>query len=64
MKAIIPKIERAPEGATQTERVAMFRKWCERLVAANPDRFLPQGVRRRWWHIAKLEHPLTRQATH
>jgi hypothetical protein len=62
MRIIFPKFEPVPEVATLEEREAMFRAWCERLVAANPSWFLPLGVRRRWWNVA-IEHPLTKHCT-
>jgi hypothetical protein len=61
MKAYIPALAKVDAEASQEMRQAMFRDWCCKLVAMNPGRFLPLGVKRRWWHL-KLEHPLTQQA--
>jgi hypothetical protein len=61
MKAYIPPHAKIDAGTSQEMRQAMFRDWCVKLVEMNQGRFLPLGVKRRWWHL-KLEHPLTQQA--
>lgn len=40
-------------------RTQAYKDYCRLLVAANPGYFLPLGVKRRWWHFFKKEHPLT-----
>lgn len=40
-------------------RTQAYKEYCRLLVAANPGYFLPLGVKRRWWHFFKKEHPLT-----
>lgn len=36
-----------------------FFLWCELWQKTNPTWMLPLGVKRRWWHFFKKEHPFT-----
>lgn len=59
MRAVIPPLRPIRKNATQREREIAYREYVDELVALNPGRFLPRGVKRRWWHW-QLEHPLTK----
>jgi hypothetical protein len=37
----------------------MYWEYADQCVKCNPHLFLPIGVKRRWWHIFKAEHPRT-----
>lgn len=58
-RAVIPPVTRVPAGASDATRHAMYRESVAEIVRYNPGKFLPPGVRRRWWHalIGKLEYP-------
>lgn len=59
MIAVYPEMKPVPKGAGFEVRKQMYLDYVEELVRLNPDRFLPLGMRRRWWNL-KREHPLTR----
>lgn len=59
MKAVIPPIVRLPDNATAEEHRQQYIKSLEQLATMNPRFFLPLGVKWRWWHFLKQEHPLT-----
>lgn len=50
-----------PQGATKEQCQQMYWRYVDEMVALNPRSFLPVGVRKRWWHFFKLEHPRTRE---
>ena len=55
----IPPMKRYPPGADCETRNRMYWEYVNRLVDMNPSCFLPRGVRKRWWHFFKIEHPAT-----
>lgn len=57
----IPKMARVPDGASVDVREKMFWDHMDAIVRWNPNGFLPIGVKKRWWHILKTEHPRTRE---
>jgi hypothetical protein len=54
---MIPPIQRVPEGASDAVRQEMHRAYVAELVKYNPGHFLPPGVRKRWWHLGRVEYP-------
>jgi len=55
----IPPMRRYPEGADFETRSRMYWEYVNLLVDVNPSCFLPRGVKKRWWHLFKNEHPAT-----
>lgn len=55
----IPPIKRLPQDADDKTRSQMYWEYVDECVAANRSWFLPVGVKRRWWHLFKVEHPKT-----
>lgn len=53
-------MEKIRAGATYEERERMFFAHCEKMQKANPHLMLPYGVKKRWWHFMKQEHPFTK----
>lgn len=51
---------RINHDATKEERMTAFKRYAESVVFANPTRFLPLGVRKRWYHVFIIEHPMTK----
>lgn len=47
------------KDATPKERAQAFYEHCEEHVRVNPGTMLPLGVKKRWWHVFKTEHPFT-----
>lgn len=54
-----PPIKPVPDDATQADRDRMLNEFKLAVVAMYPNCFLPVGVRKRWWHWFKMQHPLT-----
>jgi len=52
-------METVRAGATYEERERLFFAHCEKMQKANPHLILPYGVKKRWWHFMKREHPFT-----
>lgn len=52
------------DNATQEERLEAYFQWCEKSQQANPSFMLPLGVKKRWWHLLKSEHPFTTKHQH
>jgi hypothetical protein len=55
----IPPIKPLPPNADAETRRRMYWEYVDLCVACNPSSFLPVGVKRRWWHLFKIEHPET-----
>jgi hypothetical protein len=55
---LIPLIP-LPPNATEEERLQYWRLYVEQVVSLMPERFLPVGTEKRWWHLFKIEHPFT-----
>ena len=55
----IPPIKPLPPNADADTRVRMYWEWVDECVDMNPSYFLPVGVKKRWWHFLKIEHPET-----
>lgn len=60
MSTIVP-MQTVPKDASEEERTHAFFAWCQAMAEANPNTWLPLGVRRRWFHFIKIEHPFTRK---
>jgi hypothetical protein len=56
---IIPLIP-IRKDATEQERIEAHKAYCLELVSLFPRAFLPLGIKRRWYHFFKQEHPLTK----
>jgi len=56
----LPVIEQITSNSSKQERQDAFIRYCQKIVDLYPNRFLPIGVKRRWWNLLKLEHPFTR----
>lgn len=59
----IPAIQPVGICASEKEKREAYIRYCVLLAELNPSRFLPVGVKKRWWHLFKTEHPLTRIRT-
>ena len=55
----IPPIKPLPPNADDETRRRMYWEYVDLCVATNPSMFLPVGVKKRWWHLFKVEHPET-----
>jgi hypothetical protein len=60
MRFVTVPFRPVPPYATWADRLRLYDEYVTELVSANPEHFLPLGVKRRWWHFFKIEHPLTR----
>jgi hypothetical protein len=54
---VIPPMRRVPVDADDATRDRMYREYVAELVTLNPRAFLPPGVKKRWWHLFKVEYP-------
>lgn len=59
MRSYLPPLPLLPPDASEEERRRRDLWWLADVVRYNPDRFLPPGVRARWWHtlLCKFEYP-------
>ena len=55
----IPPIKPLPPNADDETRRRAYWEYVDLCVATNPAWFLPVGVKKRWWHLLKVEHPET-----
>ena len=55
----IPPIKPLPPNADAETRRRAYWEYVDLCVATNPSWFLPVGVKKRWWHFFKIEHPET-----
>jgi len=58
-RVILPVMLPLPPDASPQLRDKMYVAYCMDLVRLNPRYYLALGVRKRWYHIGKREHPLT-----
>lgn len=52
-------MQRIPEGTSDAIRLQLYFDYCQFNQAVNPDFNLPLGVKKRWYHLFKCEHPFT-----
>lgn len=54
-------MKQLPLNANDETRRKMYNEYIDLYVAMNSSWFLPIGVRKRWWHFFKIEHPRTKK---
>lgn len=57
MAVTLPTMFYCPPDATEAERMRLYRKYAQLLVDCNRRAFLPPGVKKRWWHLFRIEYP-------
>ncbi len=59
----LPDMEPIPVGSTYEQRVKMLWDYEDKLARMNPRNFLTKGIKKRWYHFFKEEHPATKRGS-